>query len=594
MGRISKLNHCIAVSPIGRYFKLDGSPSSSSREGTKFTTEVRAGIATFITMAYIISVNATIIADSGGPCKCTSDSNKFCIGDESYEKCLETIKHDLITATALISCIGTAIMGIFSNLPIAIGPGMGLNAYFTYTVVGYHGSGKISYQVALAAVFLEGLLYVVLSIFGIRQYLARIIPSSIKLAAGTGIGLFLAFIGLQKSTGIGLITYDPSTLVTLGGCPQQEFDSITGRCLGHQMESATTWLGILGFIIMSLLMLYKIRGSVLIGIILISIISWFRNTAFTYFPNTPQGNDRYEFFQKVVNFFPIQNTLATMKFDFSDSEIWIALMTFLYVDMLDTTGTLYSIAKFGGFIDNETGDFEGSTAAFICDAISISIGAVFGTSPVTAFVESSSGISEGGRTGITALVTSICFGISIFFIPIFASIPPWATGPALMIIGSMMLRTVKYINWEYIGDSIPAFLTIVLIPLTYNVAYGLIAGIGSYFIINTTIFIIKVLTKGKVQPSKKSFRDNWGGDGLSETDIQRLSSSATPVSPWLIQLHNRLFSQRNDDDGQFHHITHISHPKDVIKDVNVERVVNDYSDDLKYVTNEETGRLDNV
>ena len=171
MSRISKLNHYIAVSPIGKYFRLDGSSSPLSREGTKFTTEVRAGIATFITMAYIISVNATIITDSGGSCECTSTSNKLCVKDSAYEKCLGIIKHDLIISTALISCIATAIMGLFSNLPIALAPGMGLNAYFTYTVVGYHGNGKISYQTALSAVFLEGILFIILTILGLRQYL---------------------------------------------------------------------------------------------------------------------------------------------------------------------------------------------------------------------------------------------------------------------------------------------------------------------------------------------------------------------------------------------------------------------------------------
>ncbi|RIA93369.1 purine transporter [Glomus cerebriforme] len=561
MGRISKLNHYIAVSPIGKYFKLDGSSSSLSREGTKFTTEVRAGIATFITMAYIISVNAAIITDSGGSCKCTSTTNKLCIGDDAYERCLRVIKHDLIISTALISCIATAIMGLFSNLPIALAPGMGLNAYFTYTVVGYHGNGKISYQAALSAVFLEGILFIILSIFGMRQYLARIIPMSIKTATGTGIGLFLTFIGLQKSAGIGLITYDPSTLVTLGGCPQSEIDE-TGRCLNHHMESATTWLGILGFIIISLLTLYRIKGSILIGIILISVISWFRNTAFTYFPNTIVGDNRYEFFKRVANFHILDNNLAVMNFDFSTGEVWVALLTFLYVDILDTTGTLYTIAKFGGFMDYETGDFEGSTAAFICDAFSISISALFGISPITACIESSVGITEGGRTGITALVISFCFGMSVFFAPIFASIPPWATGPALIVIGSVMSRSIKNINWDYIGDSIPAFLTIALMPLTYNIAYGLIAGIGSYIIINTTVVLVNKLTKGYIQPSKKSFKDDWPIKFLDH-DPQH-SANLFPI--WLIRLCKFLFNRNNHK----HDVVNITSPEMRINEVNTD------------------------
>lgn len=547
MGRISKLNHYVAASPIGKYFRLDGSLSPLSREGTKFTTEVRAGIATFFTMAYIITVNSAIIADSGGSCECNNKLNKSCIGDETYEKCLGTIKHDLIISTALITCIGTTIMGLFSNLPIALAPGMGLNAYFTYTVVGYHGNGKISYKAALSAVFLEGILFVILSILGIRQYLARIIPMSIKTATGTGIGLFLTFIGLQKSAGIGLISYDPSTLVTLGGCPQTDLDE-TGRCLNHHMESATTWLGIFGFIIITILTLYKVKGSLSIGIILISIISWFKNTSFTYFPDTKVGENRFEFFKKVVSFHLVDNNLAVMNFDFSTSEVWVALLTFLYVDILDTTGTLYSIAKFGGYMNHETGDFEGSTAAFICDAISISIGALFGISPVTAFIESSVGINEGGRTGITALVTSFCFGISIFFAPIFASIPPWATGPALIVIGSMMARSIKNINWDYIGDSVPAFLTIALMPLTYSIAYGLIAGIGSYIIINTTVTLINKLTKGYIKASRKTFNGDWPDENMTlDYNSQHLANSVNLFPTWLVRSFKYLFN-RNDDN----------------------------------------------
>jgi AGZA family xanthine/uracil permease-like MFS transporter len=547
MGRIGKLNHYVAASPIGKYFKLDGSSSPLSREGTKFSSEVRAGIATFVTMAYIISVNPTIIANSGGPCECNNPLNKSCIGDETYEKCLGNFKYELIVSTALVTCIGTAIMGLFANLPIALAPGMGLNAYFTYTVVGYHGSGEISYKAALSAVFLEGILFIILSIFGIRQYLARIIPMSIKTATETGIGLFLAFIGLQKSAGIGLISYDPLTLVTLGGCPQSNIDE-TGKCINNHMESSTTWLGIFGFIIMSILTLYKVKGSLSIGIILISIISWFKNTDFTYFPETKAGEARFEFFKKVADFHLLDKNLAIMNFDFSSGEVWIALLTFLYVDTLDTTGTLYSIAKFGGFMNNETGDFEGSTAAFICDAISISIGALFGISPVTAFIESSVGITEGGRTGITALVTSLCFGISIFFAPIFATIPPWATGPALIIIGSIMTRSIKNINWDYLGDSIPAFLTIALMPLTYSIAYGLIAGIGSYIIINTMVTLINKLTKGYIKPPpRKTFGGDWPDDDVSlDYNSQHLAYSVNLFPNWLVRSYNYLFNRNRN------------------------------------------------
>ncbi|CAG8683422.1 22187_t:CDS:2, partial [Dentiscutata erythropus] len=454
---------------IGRYFKLENSGVPNARN-TRFTTELRAGMVTFITMAYVISVNAMIIADSG-----TTD---LCANDPDYLTCQAIVQRDLVTATAAVSCMATAIMGIFANLPLALAPGMGMNAYFAYTVVGFHGSGKIAYETAIAAVFIEGLLFTFFSIFGICQLLAKLIPMSIKIAAGAGVGFLLAFIGLQRSTGIALISHDPSTLVTLGGCPDQYYNKTTGICTSHHMESPTTWLGILGFLMIVILLLFRVKGSMFIGIFFISIISWFRNSEVTYFPYTDEGDARFNFFKNVVGFHTMEKTLGAMHFDLGSSDVWIAIITFLYIDTLDTTGVLYSMAKLGGFLD-ETGEFEGSNAAFICNASSISISAIFGSSSVATYFESGSGIAEGGRTGITSLTVSFFFFISLFFAPIFVSIPPWASGPILVVIGSMMAKNIKDINWKYIGDAVPSFLTFIIMPLTYNVAYGLIAGIVS-------------------------------------------------------------------------------------------------------------------
>ncbi|CAG8616688.1 5922_t:CDS:2 [Cetraspora pellucida] len=458
-----KLNDAVASSFIGRYFKLGNSGVPNARN-TQFTTELRAGLTTFVTMAYIISVNAIILADSGGPCVCNSSAADLCVNDPDYLACQTILQRDLITATTAIS--------------------MGMNAYFAYTVVGFHGSGKIPYETAIAAVFVEGILFVFFSVFGLRQLLAKLLPMSIKIATGAGVGFFLTFIGLQRSAGIALISHDPSTIVTLGGCPDQYYNKTTGICTSHHMESPTTWLGILDNIL-----------------------------------HRDEGNARFDFFKNVVGFHAIEKTLGVMHFNLGSSEVWLALITFLYVDILDTTGTLYSMAKFGGFLD-ETGDFEGSTAAFICDASSISIGAIFGTSPVTTYIESGSGITEGGRTGITSLTVSFFFFISLFFAPIFASIPPWASGPALVVIGSMMATSIKDVNWKYIGDAIPSFLTIVIMPLTYNVAYGLIAGIVSYMIINTIAWLIEKISFGHMTHDK-SDKEPWGdfmigsgGEGL--------------------------------------------------------------------------------
>ena len=440
----------------------------------------------------------------------------MCMTDEAYNNCLATLKLDMVTATAAIACFSTLLMGLFANLPIGLAPGMGLNAYFAYTVVGFHGSNSIKYETAVAAVFIEGILFILLSLFGVRQWLARLIPQSIKIATGAGIGLYLCFIGLQSSAGIGLIGKDSATLVGLAGCAERDEDGI---CLpGTQMESATTWIGLFGFVIISVCLLFRVKGAVLIGILVVSIMSWFRNTSFTYFPSTPAGDAKFDFFKKVVTFHPIETTMAKMDFTLDNSEIWIALITFLYVDIMDTTGTLYSMAKFGGYM-YKNGDFDGSTAAFLCDATSITVGAVFGVPPVTAFVESGAGITEGGRTGITSIVTAFFFFISLFFAPIFASFPPWATGPALMVVGSMMVKSVRSINWDYVGDAIPAFLTIALMPLSYSIAYGLIAGIGSYAAINGIVYILELISGGRIAPEDKDLREPWITEGFTWANV---------------------------------------------------------------------------
>ncbi|KAF9586231.1 hypothetical protein BGW38_008213, partial [Lunasporangiospora selenospora] len=477
--------------------------------------------------AYIISVNALIVADSGGPCHCTIAGDPTCASDPAYQSCLATLKLDLITATAAIACFSTMLMGIFANLPIGLAPGMGLNAYFTYTVIGYHGSNKISYETALAAVFIEGIIFVLLSIFGIRQWLARLIPQSIKIATGAGIGLYLCFIGMQSSAGIALIGGDSATLVALAGC----IKDAEGACIpGSHMRSPTTWMGIFGFVIISVCLVFRVKGAVLVGIVFISVLSWIRGTSFTYFPYTPQGNAMYDYFRKVASFHPIQITLGRMNFDLGSSEVWIALITFLYVDIMDTTGTLYSMAKFGGYM-YRNGDFDGSTAAFICDAASISVGALLGVPPVTAFIESGAGITDGGRTGITSIVTGFLFFISLFFSPIFASFPPWATGPALIVVGSMMVKSVRSINWDYVGDAIPAFLTIALMPLSYSIAYGLIAGVGSYIVINSAVYLIEVISGGRITPDDKDLREPWA-NSVTGGDTS-IFSYETMVPNWL-------------------------------------------------------------
>ncbi|RDW83456.1 hypothetical protein BP5796_04947 [Coleophoma crateriformis] len=501
----------IAKSTFARVFRLDGCGHEKERPGSKFVTEIRAGITTFFTMAYIIAVNASVLTESGGTCVCTSTTDPSCSTDADYAQCLIGINRDLVTATAALAGLGSIVFGFLTNLPVALGPGMGLNAYFTYQVVGYHGTGPVSYRLALMAVFVEGFIFVFLSLVGMRQWLVKIIPASIKTASGVGIGLFLTEIGLSYSAGIGAITGSSVTPTNLGGCPPQ-YLAVDGSCSSHQMQNPTMWIGILcGGMVTSYLMAYRYKCAIIIGIALVSILSWPRNTSFTYFPHTAEGDTRFEFFKKVVDFHPIQHTLAAQEWNVSNAgnHFALALFTFLYVDIVDCTATLYSMARFSGVVDPETGDFPRSTLAYCTDAIMISIGSVFGCSPVTAFIESGAGITEGGRTGLTAIVTGTCFLISIFFAPIFASIPPWATGCTLILVGCLMMRQVVNINWTYIGDALPAFVTIVCMPFTYSAAYGLIAGLMVYTILNSAIALTRIISKGRVQPPDADSAEYW-------------------------------------------------------------------------------------
>ncbi|KAJ1892457.1 hypothetical protein LPJ66_006328 [Kickxella alabastrina] len=528
---------------------MKGSGAKKERAGSKFSIELRGGLATFSTLSYIISVCALIVTDSGGPCDC--DRTVYgakCEGDTAYNTCLQLLKMDLITATCALSCISCVLMGGLANLPIALAPGMGLIAYFSYTVVGFHGSGNISYENALAAVCIEGIIFFVLSILGIRQWFARMIPASLKTATGTGIGIYLAFIGLQSSAGIGLITSSSSTLVELGGCPP-EYRTEDNVCLSHHMQGGPTWVGIMGLVIICILTVYKVKGAMLIGIVIVSIISWPRGTAITYFPYTQKGNEAFDYFKKVVTFHPIKMITANFKFDVNSGQFWIALITFLYVDILDCTGTLFSMAKFGGYMDERTQDFEGSGVAFLVDSVCIVLSSVFGLPPVSSFVESGAGIAEGAKTGIASVMTGFCFFIALFFAPIFASFPPWATGPALILVGSMMIQNVVNINWKYVGDSVPAFLTIILIPFAYSIGYGLIAGIGTYIAINGFVWAVAKVSRDRIVPPNRRDREIWSAFMSDEGAIGILP-------PWLRRL-LRIRGGHNDDiadEGAFQDI----------------------------------------
>ncbi|CAB4301499.1 unnamed protein product [Prunus armeniaca] len=521
---LTRLNKYVAETRVGKHFKL-------AERNSTFTTELRAGTATFLTMAYILAVNASILSDSGGTCSvsdcvqlcsdptqslqnCTGPnlrviqpgpSCKFDPVNPGYSACLDRVRKDLIVATVASSLIGCLIMGVFANLPLALAPGMGANAYFAYTVVGFHGSGNVSYQSALAAVFIEGLIFLFISAVGLRAKLAKLVPKPVRISSSAGIGLFLAFIGLQSNQGIGLIGYSSSTLVTLGACPASsraslapviaaangtvsliEGGTVSGDifCLRDRMESPTFWLGVVGFIIIAYCLVKNVKGAMIYGIVFVTAVSWFRNTEVTAFPNTEAGDSAYEYFKKVVDVHTIESTAGALSFkSIGKGYFWEALITFLYVDILDTTGTLYSMARFAGFAD-EDGNFEGQYFAFMSDATSIVVGSLLGTSPVTTFIESSTGIREGGRTGLTALTVAGYFFLAFFFTPLLASIPAWAVGPPLILVGVLMMKSVVEIEWDDMRQAIPAFVTLILMPLTYSIAYGLIGGIGTFIVLH--------------------------------------------------------------------------------------------------------------
>ncbi|KAI5458424.1 permease family-domain-containing protein [Mariannaea sp. PMI_226] len=508
---LDRLDYNITTSRFGKFFNLRGSGGREIGDAT-FFREVRAGLTTFATMAYIIAVNASIISQTGGTCECDLTDRQACDEITSYVACKEDVRRDLITATAAISGISTFMFGLLTNLPVALAPGMGLNAYFAFQVVGYNGGGHIPYRVALTAVFVEGFIFVLLAITGLRQWLVKLIPATLKTATGVGIGLFLTEIGLSYSAGIGAITGGgTSTPLALGGCPIEKIDKLSGACTDGIMTNKSLWIAVtLGGLVTSFLMAFRVKYALIIGIALVSIVSWIRGTDFTYFPDTVEGNARYEYFKQVVQFHPIKRTLNELQWDFNGNgrQFALALFTFLYVDVIDATATLYSMVRFCGVVRPD-GDFAYSTLAYCTDATFISVGALFGSSPITAFIESGAGIAEGGRSGLTAAVTGLCFIVSIFFAPILASIPPWATGCTLILVGCMMIRQVTQVNWRYIGDILPSFVVMTFIPFSYSVAYGLIAGLFVYAVLNGMVKIVIWISRGRWEPSEYDLKEYW-------------------------------------------------------------------------------------
>ena len=400
-----------------KYFQLRA-------HNTNVRTEFIAGLTTFLTMAYILVVNPSILAKAG------MDTGA------------------VFTATALSALLGTLIMALYAKLPIAMAPGMGLNAFFAFTVVLSMG---YSWEFALTAVFLEGILFIVLTLFNVRELIVDAIPLSQKHAISVGIGLFIAFIGLQDA---GIIVHDKATLVTLGN-----------------LGSPTAIICIFGLVLSSILLTLRVKGALLIGIFASTILALFMGKA-----AMPHG----ALVQAPPSLAP-----TFMKFEWThvlSSDMAIVLFTFLFVDLFDTIGTLVGVASQAGMLD-EKGRFPNVKKALMADAISTTAGAMFGTSTNTAYIESAAGVAEGGRTGLTTLVVSALFVLSLFFAPLFLMVPTAATAPVLILVGTFMMKPVTEIPFSDYTENIPAFLAIIMMPLTYSIAEGIAFGMISYVLL---------------------------------------------------------------------------------------------------------------
>lgn len=389
-------------------------------------TEIVAGITTFLTMAYILAVNPDIFSALEG---------------------MGMPKGAVFTATALAAIVGTLVMAVYAKKPYALAPGLGLNAFFVYTVclsMGY------SWQFALTAVLIEGIIFIILTATNIREAIIDAIPAAMKSAVSAGIGLFIAFIGMVNA---GIIVDDGGTIISLG-----------------TITSGTALLALIGLVITSVMMILKVPGSILIGIIVTAIIG------------IPFGITKFD---GVVSSVP---SIAPIfcKFEWHNIfsiDMLIVVFTFLFIDMFDTIGTVIGVSKKANAI-NPDGTIPGVKKVLMADAIATVAGAAFGTSTTTTYVESASGVASGGRTGLTSFTVAICFAIALFFAPVFLGIPSAATAPALILVGVMMMSSIKDVDFNDFSECVPAYITMVVMPLAYSISDGIMLGLISYVVLN--------------------------------------------------------------------------------------------------------------
>ena len=414
---------------------------------TTVKTEVLAGVTTFMTMAYILAVNPSILSATGM--------------DQGA----------VFTATVLASFLGTVCMALFANYPFALAPGMGLNAYFAYTVVLGRG---YPWQAALAAVFVEGVVFILLSLFSVREAIFNSIPANLKKAVSVGIGLFIAFIGLQNAK----IVVGGATLVELFS-----LEAIEGATMND--VGITVVLAIIGVLITSVLVIKQVKGNILWGILITWVLGILCQFAGLYVPNPDLG------FYGLLPDFSAGLSVPSLapifaKLNFTAiplAEFVVIIFAFLFVDMFDTLGTLIGVASKADMLD-KNGKLPNIKGALMADAVATTAGAVLGTSTTTTFVESASGVSEGGRTGLTAMTTAALFALSLFLSPIFLAIPSFATAPALIVVGFYMVNQVGNIDFTDFAEGIPAFICIAAMPFFYSISEGISMGVISYVVLN--------------------------------------------------------------------------------------------------------------
>lgn len=419
---------------VDRYFGITALGSTVPRE-------LRAGLTTFLAMSYIIFVNPDIL------------SNAIVIpGVDVFSQ--------LVIVTCIAAAVGTLVMGVIARYPFAQAPGMGLNAFFAFTVVGQLG---YSWQTALGAVFVSGVMFVVLSVIGVRKAIVQAMPMSLKLAITAGIGAFLAFIGMRNA---GIVVADEATAVTLG-----------------DLGSAPVWLAVLGLVVTAVLMKLKVTGAILWGILATTVVAIvFR------LPVYVGGEDLVPFsgFTNGIVALPAWPADLAFQLDIAGAlglGLLSVVFTFFFVDFFDATGTLTGLAQRAGFLDAK-GEMPRARTTFSMDGLAAMVGAALGTSTTTAYVESAAGVEEGGRTGLTSVVTGGLFALAMFFWPLVGAVPSAATAPALILVGALMMQGIKDIEWDDIGEGLPAFLTIVVMPFTFSIANGVAFGIISYAVIS--------------------------------------------------------------------------------------------------------------